>query len=83
LEPEFTPLRKEINNMENDIDTMKACNQRVLGGSLLFIKSHWDCLTIRRGNTGMPQVESIEGEFTEGEIQAALSLYEGTEAAQR
>jgi len=56
--------------------------QRTLGGSQLWIKNSTDCLTICRSKIG-PEVESIEGDWSNEEINMALYLYKFTEASKR
>ena len=62
------------------MDNMK---QRTLGGSQLWIRGNFDCLAICRNHMSEASVESVEGEWTEEEIEMAKYLYQFTEAAQR
>lgn len=73
-------MKKNPNELQLRMDNMK---QRTLGGSQLWLRNGNDCLTICRGRTSEPEVESIEGEWSEEEIEMAKYLYKFTEAAKR
>lgn len=56
---------------------------RTLGGSLLVLKGLNDCVTIERGNDGLPHVVRTEGDWDPNELNEAKELWEGSEAEQR
>lgn len=56
---------------------------RCLGGSLLVIKGLNDCVTIERNRYSQPEIVEVIGDWTDDELQDALSYWSGSDAQKR
>lgn len=56
---------------------------RCLGGSLLVIKGLNDCCTIERGGDSRPYISSVDGDWTEEELNDAMAYWPGSDASKR